>query len=154
MKKLKNSVNRIKYIFFLFLFIKCDGSKLNKNFDSCDEIYYLMEDQEKSWNSGNIDDFMIPYWKNDSLIFLGKSGVNYGWEKINNNYKNNYKNTIEMGRLEFNNLICKSLNDTTHIVTGKWSIYRLDSSKNIGGYYTLIWIKKDKDWKIIYDHTS
>ena len=70
MKKLKNSVNRIKYIFFIFLFIKCDGSKLNKNFDSCDEIYYLMEDQEKSWNSGNIDDFMIPYWKNDSLIFL------------------------------------------------------------------------------------
>jgi hypothetical protein len=113
-----------------------------------------MEDQEKSWNSGNIDDFMIPYWKNDSLIFLGKSGVNYGWEKINNNYKKNYKNTNEMGRLEFNNLICKSLNDTTHIATGKWSIYRLDSSKNIGGYYTLIWIKKDKDWKIIYDHTS
>jgi len=40
-----------------------------------------MNEQEKSWNSGDIDDFMSKYWNDDSLIFIGKSGINYGWKK-------------------------------------------------------------------------
>ena len=113
-----------------------------------------MQEQEESWNKGNIDDFMNKYWNNDSLIFLGKSGINYGWKKTISNYKNSYKNKNEMGRLEFKNILCKPINKSTHIIAGKWSIYREDSIRNIEGYYSLIWVKKDKVWKIIYDHTS
>ncbi len=113
-----------------------------------------MQEQEESWNKGNIDDFMNKYWNNDSLIFLGKSGINYGWKKTISNYKNSYKNKNEMGRLEFKNILCKPINKSTHIIAGKWSIFREDSIRNIGGYYSLIWVKKDKVWKIIYDHTS
>ena len=42
-----------------------------------------MKEQEKSWNMGSIDDFMDKYWNDDSLIFISKSGINYGWEKNN-----------------------------------------------------------------------
>ena len=59
-----------------------------------------------------------------------------------------------MGRLEFENIFCKPINKTTHLITGKWNIFRSDSLRNIDGYYSLIWVKKNKVWKIIYDHTS
>ena len=59
-----------------------------------------------------------------------------------------------MGTLKFKNIICKPINDSTHIVTGKWSLKRNDSIGNINGYYSLLWIKKHNGWKIIYDHSS
>ena len=113
-----------------------------------------MKEQEKSWNMGNIDDFMDKYWDNNSLIFIGKSAINYGWDKTITNYKNSYKTKEQMGALKFKNIICNPLNDSTHIVTGKWSLKRNDSIGNINGFYTLLWIKKLNGWKITYDHTS
>lgn len=41
----------------------------------------ILLSQETAWNGGNIDDFMKGYWHNDSLMFIGKSGIIYGWEK-------------------------------------------------------------------------
>ena len=126
-----------------------------KNYkDSCEEINYLMYEQEESWNKGNIEDFMKKYWKNDSLIFVGKSGINYGWNKTTSNYKRAYPSRNSMGLLHFNNIKCLPINDTTHIISGQWNISRLDSSKNVGGYYSLMWIKKEDGWRIVYDHTS
>ena len=145
---MKKLIFKILLFYFVIFLTRC------KSTNSCDEIYDLMQEQEESWNKGNIDDFMNKYWNNDSLIFLGKSGINYGWKKTISNYKNSYKNKNEMGRLEFKNILCKPINKSTHIIAGKWSIFREDSIRNIGGYYSLIWVKKDKVWKIIYDHTS
>ena len=113
-----------------------------------------MKQQEDAWNNGNIENFMNVYWKNDSLVFIGKSGINYGWDKTFSNYKNSYKTKEQMGTLKFKNLICNNINDSTHIVTGKWSLKRNDSIGNINGFYSLVWVKKQTGWKITYDHTS
>ena len=145
---MKKLIFKILLFYFVIFLTRC------KSTNNCDEIYDLMQEQEESWNKGNIDDFMNKYWNNDSLIFLGKSGINYGWKKTISNYKNSHKNKNEMGRLEFKNILCKPINKSTHVIAGKWSIFREDSIRNIGGYYSLIWVKKDKVWKIIYDHTS
>ena len=128
--------------------------EVNTNSNTCFEIYNLMQIQEDSWNNGNIDGFMKSYWQSDSLIFIGKSGINYGWDKTIANYKKTYRTKQEMGTLKFENIICKPLNDSSHMVTGKWSLKRHDSIGNISGYYTLFWIKKINGWKIIYDHSS
>jgi ketosteroid isomerase-like protein len=113
-----------------------------------------MKQQEDAWNNGNIDNFMNIYWKNDSLVFIGKSGISYGWDKTFSNYKNSYKTKEHMGTLKFKNIICNPVNDSTHIVTGKWSLKRNDTFGNINGFYSLIWVKKQTGWKITYDHTS
>ena len=113
-----------------------------------------MKQQEDSWNNGNIDNFMNIYWKNDSLVFIGKSGISYGWDKTFSNYKNSYKTKEQMGTLKFKNIICNPVNDSTHIVTGKWSLKRIHRFGNINGFYSLIWVKKQTGWKITYDHTS
>ena len=145
---------KFNYILLLFVVLNCKPSSLKNYKDSCEEINDLMYEQEESWNKGNIEDFMKKYWKNDSLIFIGKSGINYGWNKTTSNYKKSYPSRNSMGLLHFNNIKCLPINDTTHIISGQWNISRLDSSKNIGGYYSLMWIKKEDGWRIVYDHTS
>ena len=145
---------KFNYILLLFVVLNCKPSSLKNYKDSCEEINDLMYEQEESWNKGNIEDFMKKYWKNDSLIFIGKSGINYGWNKTTSNYKKSYPSRNLMGLLHFNNIKCLPINDTTHIISGQWNISRLDSSKNIGGNYSLMWIKKKDGWRIVYDHTS
>ena len=145
---------KFNYILLLFVVLNCKPSSLKNYKDSCEEINDLMYEQEESWNKGNIEDFMKKYWRNDSLIFIGKSGINYGWNKTTSNYKKSYPSRNLMGLLHFNNIKCLPINDTTHIISGQWNISRLDSSKNIGGYYSLMWIKKEDGWRIVYDHTS
>ena len=145
MKKLTFKIVLFSFLIFL---VSC------KSTNHCNEIYNLMKQQEDAWNNGNIENFMNFYWKNDSLVFIGESGINYGWDKTYRNYKNSYKTKEQMGTLEFKNLICNTINDSTHIVTGKWSLKRNDSIRNINGFYSLIWVKKQTGWKITYDHTS
>ena len=145
MKKLTFKIVLFSFLIFL---VGC------KSTNHCNEIYNLMKQQEDAWNNGNIENFMNVYWKNDSLVFIGKYGINYGWDKTFSNYKNSYKTKEQMGTLEFKNLICNTINDSTHIVTGKWSLKRNDSIGNINGFYSLIWVKKQTGWKITYDHTS
>ena len=145
---------KFNYILLLFVVLNCKPNSLKNYKDSCEEINGLMYEQEESWNNGNIEDFMKKYWKNDSLIFIGKSGINYGWNKTTSNYKKSYPSRNLMGLLHFNNIKCLPINDTTHIISGQWNISRLDSSKNVGGYYSLMWIKKENGWRIVYDHTS
>ena len=149
MKKQLQNIFTILLIIFVF---SCSETKPNTN--SCFDIYNLMQQQEDSWNNGNIDEFMNIYWKNDSLVFIGNSGINYGWDKTISNYKKSYKTKKQMGTLKFKNIICNSINDTTHIVTGKWNLKRNDSIGNLSGFYSLLWIKKQTGWKITYDHTS
>ena len=145
---------KFNYILLLFVVLNCKPNSLKNYKDSCEEINGLMYEQEESWNNGNIEDFMKKYWKNDSLIFIGKSGINYGWNKTTSNYKKSYPSRNLMGLLHFNNIKCLPINDTTHIISGQWNISRLDSSKNVGGYYSLMWIKKENGWRIVYDHSS
>ena len=149
---MKKLVQNLFAILLALLIYSCSGRKTKLNF--CFDIYNLMQQQEDSWNNGNIDGFMNMYRQSDSLVFIGKSGINYGWDKTLNNYKKSYKTKEEMGTLKFENIICNPVNDSTHIITGKWSLKRNDSIGNIDGYYTLLWIKKLNGWKITYDHTS
>ena len=66
------------------------------------QIRNSMNEQLAAWNAGDVDRFMLTYWQSDSLKFIGKSGVTYGWQKTLENYKKNYPDTAAMGKLDFN----------------------------------------------------
>src|SRR6056300_790350 len=38
----------------------------------------LFEHQIKAWNEGDVDDFMLGYWNDERLIFVGSTGPTYG----------------------------------------------------------------------------
>ena len=115
-------------------------------------IRQLLDKQTAAWNQGDIDRFMDGYWENDSLMFIGKSGVTYGWTNTLNNYKRGYPDTAAMGKLRFELLSVKRLSDEYYFVVGKWFLQR--SIGNIGGHYNLLFRKINGKWVIIADHSS
>lgn len=119
-----------------------------------DKTYILdvLERQRLAWNKGNLEEFMTGYWKNDSLCFIGKSGVTYGWNNTLNNYKTGYPDTAYMGKLRFDILSVKKLSPEYYHVIGKWHLSR--KAGDASGHYTLIFRKVDGSWVIISDHSS
>ena len=112
----------------------------------------IMDKQQESWNRGNIDEFMIPYWHSDSLLFIGKSGVNRGWQKTLDNYKKSYPTADAMGRLQFENISMDMIDEQHVWVLGKWTLYRV--ADTLSGHYTLNWRKMNNQWFIVSDHSS
>lgn len=116
------------------------------------DITSKMDKQQIAWNNGDLESFMIPYWKSDSLQFIGKRGINYGWQKTLDNYRKSYPDKEAMGRLQFTNLQKEVIDSSNVFVVGKWELFR--TADTLGGHYTLFWKKINGDWVIIADHSS
>lgn len=127
---------------------------LDLNAQSADEkeILRILNDQTLYWNKGNIEEFMTGYWNNDSLTFIGKSGVTYGYVNTLNNYKRNYADTAAMGKLIFDILQVKQLSQQYYFVIGKYTLVR--TAGNLQGHYSLLFKKIKGEWKIVSDHSS
>lgn len=115
-------------------------------------IQGLMDEQQVAWNDGDLTGFMQPYWKHDSLKFIGKRGITYGWQSTLDNYQKNYSTREEMGQLKFTNFDMEVLSDSTAFVIGQWQLFR--NTDTLSGYYTLLWKKHDNGWHIVADHSS
>jgi ketosteroid isomerase-like protein len=138
-----------KYLVFLFLMSALWCTAQSKDESAIREI---LREQTQAWNQGNIERFMKTYWENDSLMFIGKNGVTYGWLNTLNNYKRNYPDTVAMGKLSFTILSVKRLSSVYFHVVGKWHLQR--SIGNLEGYYNLLFQKIRDRWVIIVDHSS
>ena len=115
-------------------------------------IRTLIEEQRLAWNTGDKEKFMQTYWQSDSLMFIGKSGVTYGWQKTLDNYKKGYPDTAAMGKLDFDLLEVKRLSVMYFFVVGKWHLTR--SIGNVGGHFTLLFKRIKNKWVIVADHSS
>lgn len=115
-------------------------------------IRLSLNEQIRCWNQGDIEGFMKTYWQNDSLLFIGKSGVTYGWENTLKNYKKSYPDTAAMGKLKFTIVDTKKLSAAYYHVIGKWYLQR--AAGNLEGYFTLLFRKINGKWLIIADHSS
>lgn len=114
-------------------------------------IKKVLADQQECWNNGDIPCFMQGYWKSDSLKFIGKSGIKYGWQNTLDNYIKSYPDKATMGTLTFGLLNIEPVGPD-FLVTGTWHLLRKEDAPN--GLFTLIWRKIDGEWKIVYDHSS
>ena len=112
----------------------------------------VLANQNVAWNRGDIDAFMIGYWENDSLMFIGKSGVTYGYKNTLTNYKKNYPDTTVMGKLTFTLIHVKQLSPEYFHVTGKYYLTR--TIGDASGHFTLVFRKIKGSWVIISDHSS
>ncbi|MFL9482239.1 YybH family protein [Chitinophagaceae bacterium LWZ2-11] len=115
-------------------------------------IKKILTEQVTAWNEGNLEKFMAGYWKNDSLLFVGKSGPKYGYDVTLENYKKGYPDTAHMGKFTSTIISMKRLSSDHYFVVGKWFLQR--SVGDAGGYYTLLFRKINGQWVIIADHSS
>lgn len=115
-------------------------------------ILNMLKQQETAWNEGNLDKFMIGYWQNDSLMFIGKSGPTYGYTKTLANYKKGYPDTAHMGKFTSTIISIKKLSSKYYFVTGSWYLQRTVGDAK--GFYTLLLRKIKGQWVIVADHSS
>ena len=115
-------------------------------------IKALMNAQLNAWNQGNVEGFMQTYWKSDSLLFIGKKGVTYGWQATLDNYRKAYPGKEGMGTLAFDLLEFKKIAADVYFVVGKWSLTR--SIGDLSGHFSILLRRIDGEWKIVADHSS
>jgi ketosteroid isomerase-like protein len=140
-----------KIIYLLVLLIAVNKIVIAQTKDEL-QIRNSMNEQLAAWNAGDVDRFMLTYWQSDSLKFIGKSGVTYGWQKTLENYKKGYPDTAAMGKLDFDILEVKRLSVLYFFVVGKWHLTR--SIGDVGGHFTLLFKKIKNKWVIVVDHSS
>ncbi len=140
----------IKRILFL-LFVLLTQNAFTQTKDA-QAILQVLSKQEKAWNEGSINQFMDGYWENDSLVFVGKNGLTYGYNNTLSNYKKNYPDKTYMGQLKFTILSMQPLGKQFYSIIGKWELFR--TVGNLSGHYTLLLKKIHGQWKIVSDHSS
>ncbi len=120
----------IKFFASLFISLIFSATTLAQSKDE-QIIRTLIEEQRLAWNTGDKEKFMQTYWQSDSLMFIGKSGITFGWQKTLDNYKKGYPDTAAMGKLDFDLLEVKRLSVMYFFVVGKWHLTR--SIGDVGG---------------------
>lgn len=116
------------------------------------KIRQLLASQSEAWNRGDAEGFMNGYWKNDSLLFIGKSGVTRGWQQTLANYKKGYPDTAAMGKLFFDVFKAERLSAKHFFVVGKWTLRR--TVGDLSGHFTLLFRRLKEGWVIVADHSS
>ncbi|MBO9639234.1 YybH family protein [Siphonobacter aquaeclarae] len=116
-------------------------------------ILSILDRQTKAWNAGDIPGFMKGYWESDSLMYIGKSGIRYGYAGTLENYRKNYPDRAAMGTLKFDILHVQLLSKDAAFVVGKWHLTRPEKG-DIGGHFSLTWRKIRGQWVITADHSS
>jgi ketosteroid isomerase-like protein len=116
------------------------------------QISRILDEQISSWNNGDLDSFMRGYWKSDSLMFVGKSGVTYGYDNTLARYRMGYPDTASMGKLKFNIITIKRISPEYFFVVGKYTLFR--TIGDASGHYTLLIRKIEGEWRIVCDHSS
>jgi hypothetical protein len=139
---------RLVLLLFILMSIKANAQLSEQN-----QIKQVMNQQVEDWNSGNIKNFMKGYWNNDSLRFIGKRGITYGWKPVLDNYLKSYPDKAAIGKLKFENLSIDVLSDNAAFVTGQWTINYVDKD-SVGGWFSLLFKRIDEVWIIVADHTS
>lgn len=145
----------LKLIFLLVLMVSLNGytQKETSNYEaSKKEITNMMLQQAKDWSEGNLEAFMEGYIKSDSLKFVGRSGITYGWKNTLENYKKGYPTKEHTGTLTFNLLEFDQLADDVFLVIGEYHLKRKVGDAD--GLFSIILKHIDGAWKIIADHSS
>ncbi len=137
-------------IVIIFLLFSLQAFAQQNN--AAEDIRSVLETQRIAWNNGDIEKFMDAYWHSDSLMFIGKSGITYGWQNTLNNYKKGYPDTASMGKLRYDIIQVKALSAIYYSVVGKWHLTR--TIGDVGGHFTLLLRKIKNKWVIVSDHSS
>lgn len=116
------------------------------------EIKAVLEKQRLDWNNGDMIGYMQGYLKSDSLLFVGKTGPFYGWEKNLQVYQQVYPDKAAMGNLTFDIIQIKMIDKKYAFVLGGWNLQMEKGEQK--GFFTLLVKKFKEGWKIVVDHSS
>lgn len=118
------------------------------------DVVKVMLQQERTWNSGDLDGFLKTYKDSPDLLILS-GGIARGYADLVAGYKRTYPDKASMGKLTFSDLEPHMLDDRFAAVTGR---YQLERPKNKGGnasgVFSIVMEKTADGWRVVLDHTT
>lgn len=123
-------------------------AQTTKNNDK-EAILSVLDQQEKAWNTYDLEGFMQGYWKSDSLQFFGSNGVTFGWNNTLERYKTVYPSKDYSGTLTFKIHQISRIEKKSYYVMGEYFLSRKVGDAN--GIFMIIFKKINGEWKIIAD---
>ena len=142
----------MKNVFLLLIFFFNNAFAFSQTLEE-DQIRAVLNKQVQSWDCGDLKGFMKGYWESDSLMFIGKKGITYGYEQTLANYRKSYPDMDQMGELQFDLIKIDLISPGAAVVIGKWSLRR-EKVGDLSGYFTLLLKKINGQWLIVSDHSS
>jgi ketosteroid isomerase-like protein len=143
----------MKLLLHIFCFLFFTQICFAQNSFDKQAILQVLESQTRSWNKGDIQEFMQSYWKSDSLKFIGKNGVVYGWQNTLDRYLQHYPDEASRGTLRFEIISIDVLSKDAAFVIGKFFLTRPQKG-DANGHFSLLWRKIKGKWLIVADHSS
>ena len=141
---------------FLGLFLSSEARSTDQTSASPEHdraaITKILDEQQSTWNSGDVISFMKGYWNSPEVTFAGSAGIARGWESVLARYKREYPDQAAMGQVNFSNVEVRFLGPDAALVLGQWHLRR--SSGDIGGVFSLVFQQLPEGWRIVHDHTS
>jgi len=141
---------------FLGLFLSSEARSTDQTSASPEHdraaITKILDEQQSTWNSGDVISFMKGYWNSPEVTFAGSGGIARGWESVLARYKREYPDQAAMGQVNFSNVEVRFLGPDAALVLGQWHLRR--SSGDIGGVFSLVFQQLPEGWRIVHDHTS
>jgi ketosteroid isomerase-like protein len=115
-------------------------------------ILAVMREEEKAWNSGNIDAYVDLYAPHDSTRMIYSTGAVYGKDSILAFYKK-YWPKERMGQLTLDGERLERLSDEYYYVSGFFHV-RYTDGRNINGRFSGLMKKIKGRWYLYTDHSG
>ncbi len=114
----------------------------------------VLDAQVEAWNRGDLEGFMVGYWRSPDLVFCSGATVTKGWDETLARYRKRYQSEgREMGRLRFDGVEVIPLGEDAALARGAWRLSMRDGQQP-HGLFTLLLRRLDGGWRIVHDHTS
>lgn len=115
-------------------------------------ILAVMREEEKAWNSGNIEAYVNLYADHDSTRMIYSSGAVYGKDSILAFYKK-YWPKERMGQLTLDGERLERLSKDYYYVSGFFHV-RYPDGKSINGRFSGLMKKIKGRWYLYTDHSG
>ncbi|MBA2732792.1 MAG: nuclear transport factor 2 family protein [Acidobacteria bacterium] len=115
-------------------------------------IRAVLDAQTAAWNRGDIEGFMDGYARSPNIVFVSGDSLTHGWQTVLDRYKKGYDTREKMGTLAFSDLEINVISKDAAVVIGRWQLTRAGDTPK--GRFTLIFRRKNENWRIVHDHTS
>lgn len=114
----------------------------------------LLDAQVAAWNRGDLEGFMVGYWRSPELVFCSGATVSKGWDATLERYRKRYQaEGREMGKLRFESLEVEPLGPDAAFARGEYWL-RMSDGQQPHGRFTLVLRRLSGAWRIVHDHTS
>ena len=134
----------------LALLLVCFASTAQSNDEKA--ILELMREEERAWNSGNIEAYVNLYAPHDSTRMIYSSGAVYGKDSILAFYKK-YWPKERMGQLTLDGERLERLSDEYYYVSGFFHV-RYPDGKSVNGRFSGLMKKIKGRWYLYTDHSG